>query len=119
MPRRMHAVHDDSPTLFDVAPLVAPPKEGSIEQQFMDFHRANPWVYTALVSLAREHRARRPDTRVGIGMLFEVLRWSYNRRTTGDEFKLNNNYRSRYSRLIAEREQDLADAFEMRRLTAA
>jgi hypothetical protein len=52
-------------------------------------------------------------------MLFEVLRWRHTLRTGGDEFKLNNNYRSYYSRLIMLTEADLTDVFETRRLHAA
>ena len=42
------------------------------------------------------------------------------RRATTDEhsgFKLNNNYRSRYARLIMEQEADLEGVFQIRELT--
>jgi hypothetical protein len=50
-------------------------------------------------------------------MLFEVLRWRRMLRTAGDEFQLNNNYRSYYARLIMLQESDLEDVFETRRLS--
>lgn len=112
---------DDELTLFDTAPLVvASPQPGTIEEAFLEFHTANPWVYDALVKLARD-LLERGHNRCGIGMLFEVLRWQWARSTTdpSSEFKLNNNYRSRYARLIMEREPDLAEAFEVRGLRAA
>jgi hypothetical protein len=87
-----------------------------IQERFEQFDRLNPHIYDILVELARKLRARRPSRRVGIGMLFEVLRWNYLVQTTGDDFKLNNNYRSRYARLIEEREPDLRGAFELREL---
>lgn len=89
----------------------------SIAEAFMEFHRANPWVYDALVELARD-LVRRGRRRIGIGMLFEVLRWHYQRATDdpSSDFRLNNNYRSRYARLIMATEPDLSRAFHTRRL---
>lgn len=37
-------------------------------------------------------------------------------RTHGDEFKLNNNFRSHYARALMQRERELAGFFELRRL---
>lgn len=111
----------DHPTLFDVAPLFVPsPAHLSIGERFEAFHVANPWVYDALVTLAREMVARGRN-RVGVKMLFEVLRWEWYRATAdpSSEFKLNNNYTSRYARLIAECEPDLVGVFETRELKAA
>lgn len=92
----------------------------SIEADFRQFHALNPKVYHSLVKLARDlhERGRR---RIGIGMLFEVLRWQHAMSTVdpGSEFKLNNNYRSRYARLIMDQEPDLDEIFETRELTAA
>jgi hypothetical protein len=111
-----------APTLFDhglVPTVVAVPGTGSIEGNFLAFHEANPWVYRALVRLARDLH-RRGRKRIGIGMLFEVLRWQHSLATVdqASDFKLNNNYRSRYARLIMDREADLAGIFETRRLTS-
>jgi hypothetical protein len=88
----------------------------SIQERFEQFDRLNPHIYELLVELARLLRARRPRRRVGIGMLYEVLRWNYLVHTTGGDFKLNNNFRSRYARLIEHREADLRGAFELREL---
>ena len=112
------------PTLFDVglAPTIEPiePHPDSLEAAFDEFHRRNPWVYDALVRLARDLRSRGRE-RVGIGMLFEVLRWQWALATTdaSSDFRLNNNYRSRYARLIMDNEADLDGMFETRKLTAA
>lgn len=95
------------------------PKSGSIETDFWGFHEANPHVYTRLVELARAWVQRRGPRKLGMKMLFEVLRWEVAMRTTGDDFKLNNNYTSYYARLIMERESDLAGIFETRALHAA
>lgn len=71
-----------------------------MEQGFEDFHSLNPEVYERLVGMvARAHAKGR--ARVGMGMLFEVLRWNHYMSTRGEEpFKLNNNYRAFYTRLI-------------------
>jgi hypothetical protein len=92
----------------------------TLQEKFEVFHTKNPWVYMVLVKLARDLMAR-GRRRIGIGMLFEVLRWQYQMATVdpASDFKLNNNYRSRYARLIMENEPDLADAFEVRELKAA
>lgn len=89
----------------------------SIEEAFWTFHNANPDVYRRLVKLARDLVARGHRT-IGIGMLFEVLRWHHAMTTVDTEssFKLNNNYRALYARLIMVREADLDGKFNTRRL---
>jgi hypothetical protein len=97
--------------------LVGPSPEATIEEAFWRFHRENPHVYHELVRLARAWRQRRSQ-KVGVGMLFEVLRWQMAMRTTGDTFKLNNNFRSYYARLIMAEERDLEGIFDTRSLRA-
>lgn len=88
-----------------------------IQTAFETFHEENPLVYTALVGLARKARER-GKTRVGIGMLWEVLRWEMmmNTEDAKSDFKLNNTYRSRYVRLIIDTQPDLSELFETRQL---
>lgn len=86
----------------------------TLRDQFLEFHQQNPNVYTELVLLAR--RAKRAGYRPGIGGLFEVLRWRHGLATKGDPFKLNNNHRAHYARMIMAREADLAGFFELREL---
>jgi hypothetical protein len=85
-----------------------------IQEDFEQFHRRNPWVYGALRELTADlvQRGRR---RIGVGMLFEVLRWQVARGTfdAASDFKLNNNYRSRYARLL---DIEFPGVFEMREL---
>jgi hypothetical protein len=91
----------------------------TIEQRFQSFHSQNPQVYEALVALAHQAKAH-GKTRVGIKALWERMRWDLWLQTDSDEeFTLNNSFTSRYARLIAQREPDLADLFEFRRLRAA
>lgn len=92
--------------------------EKTIAEAFEEFHAENPHVYRKLRELAlglvdRGHR------KLGIGMLFEVLRWQTMMETTDPSgFKLNNNYRALYARLLMDREPLLEDVFETRSLHA-
>ena len=102
---------------LDLAPLAPVPSWPSLEDRFRLFHAANPHVYTALVTLTRR-LVERGRTRVGMKMLFEVLRYEY-AMTTDDptsDYKLNNSYTSRYARLIMDTEPDLAGVYDTRRL---
>jgi hypothetical protein len=102
--------------------FVAPqgPRPITIQERFEAFHAANPWVYEALVKLALDFVAR-GHRRIGIGMLVEVVRWQYGRQTSDPTsgFKVNNNYRSRYARMIEARVPELAGMFETRELQSA
>lgn len=94
---------------------VGPHPERTIREAFIRFHGENPHVYDELYRLTAEaHEAG--ARKIGIGMLFEVLRWKHTLRTGGDSFKLNNNYRSYYARLILARHPELGDIFELRKL---
>jgi hypothetical protein len=92
-------------------------RERTIDACFRAFHAENPQVYATLVRLSREATVR-GRTRIGVGMLWEVMRWEMWLASSKDDegWKLNNNFRSRYARMIMEREQDLADVFEIREL---
>ena len=109
------------PTLFEpLPPMVAPSyqKGDTIEQRFSAFHAANPAVYRELRSMALGIK-RRGATRYGIAGLFEVLRYRWSLQTSGDSFKLNNDFRALYARLLMDNEPELADFFETRERRAA
>ncbi len=99
---------------------VVPSHDASIQWRFETFHRNNPLVYAQLVRMTRDLVARGRQ-KVGIGMLWEVLRWQVVMGTfdPSSEYKLNDHYRSRYARLIMEQEVDLAEIFETRGLRSA
>lgn len=103
---------------LDLGPLPSDPAARSLEDRFREFHAANPALYVELVKVARGLKAKGHD-RFGIGLCAEVVRWQSMVTTTGDPFKVNNDYRSRYARLIARNEPDLAEVFETRSLRAA
>lgn len=90
----------------------------SLEDRFWRFHETNPQVFLELVRLARRAHER-GCRKVGIKMLWEVMRWNLTvetRREDGDDFKLNNNLPSRYARLIMGAVPELAELFEVREL---
>lgn len=89
--------------------------ERDYREEFWQFHVENPHIYRRLVALAREAKAAGRD-RAGIGMLWEVLRWDIFTSTTGNEYKLNNNFRAHYARVIMVWNPDLRGMFETREL---
>lgn len=100
-------------------PIIQPSfkAESSYDERFEVFDSLNPHVYKELEFLALQAK-RKGYRRIGIKMLFEVLRWNRMMQTkdpSGD-FKLNNNYHSRYARALMERNWALADMFELREL---
>jgi len=93
--------------------LIHPHFVGTLEDRFRAFHAANPSVYRRLLVLSRG-LVDQGRTRIGIGMLFEVMRWEQMLYTTGEPWKLNNSFRSRYARLLMAQEPELAGVFETR-----
>jgi len=83
-------------------------------ERFEAFHESNPRVYEVLVRLAREWVARTGRHKLGIGALYERARWENALATTDPDFRLNNNYRAFYARMIMAREPDLAGLFDLR-----
>lgn len=85
------------------------------DQEFETFHKKNPDVYAEFVKLAQEAK-KRGRSRIGIKMLAEVIRWNRFLNTTDDDYKINNNFVSRYARLIVQAHPELEEMFEFRKL---
>ena len=85
----------------------------SLDVRFLQFHLANPHVYQKLKELSL-YAKRRGAKRIGIALLFERLRWFSMFETSGDVFKLNNDYRALYARMLMRNEQELSGFFELR-----
>lgn len=81
--------------------------------QFEAYHAANPQVYVKLREFAFAVVAA-GRTRFGINMLHERLRWYTQVEAVGDAWKLNNNYRPYYARLLMHQEPTLVGLFEVR-----
>lgn len=91
-----------------------PDDKSKLEAAFWVFHKSHPEVYEKLVQLAREWRTKHVR-RIGIATVFETARYTLDiERSDDDGFKLNNNHRAYYSRLIMRDEKDLAGVFSLR-----
>jgi len=92
------------------------PVPSALDLRFWVFHRQNQKVYETLKRLAMT-MWQKGRKQIGVGMLWEVLRWEMYLETSPDaEYKLNNSYRSRYARLLMLQEPELANLFETREL---
>ena len=105
----------DLPLFADADPewLVCPATR--IEKQFALFHRTNPQVYRELERRARE-LADKGVPHFGVSLLYEAMRYSA-LATEGKDFKLNNNHRALYARLLIYRRPELAGRIELRERT--
>lgn len=101
-----------------IGPTLRAERRAPLNVRFAEFHATNPHVYDQLRRLARRGTGSGAK-RLGIAQLFEVLRWRTMLATRDpDGFKLNNDFRAPYARLLMEREPDLAGVFELRRSVA-
>ena len=88
-------------------------EESEADRRFHAFHRDHPEIYRELMQLVRQALLR-GQKKIGIKMLWEVMRW--NRFLRNETYELNNNYHSRYARLIMQKEPGLAGIFDTREL---
>lgn len=88
----------------------------SFKDKFLLYHELNPHVYECLVELTRDLK-NRGHQKLGINMISEVVRWLYGLTTTdpNSQFKISNDYRPYYARMIMEREPDLQGIFDLKR----
>jgi len=96
--------------------LEAAPKRSKLERKFWEYHLQHPQVYEMLVRFAREWRTRRGDIAVvGIGFLWERVRWEVYLNYDNETFKACNNHRAYYARLLMERNPDLDGVFRVKK----
>jgi len=89
-------------------------RKSELDDAFYAFHEANPHVYRMLVQMARKLKSRGIE-HYSIRKLWHVMEWEYIFKVSpNSDFRLNNNYTSRYARLIMEQEPDLDGFFEVR-----
>ncbi|GAA2656645.1 hypothetical protein GCM10010307_70450 [Streptomyces vastus] len=94
-----------------------PRREPTLDERFEAFHASHPWIFEALEELTAQW-VRDGGGQIGIKALFELLRWSSPRLAGGEPFRLNNNYTSRYARLLCARHPEWAGVFQLRSLRA-
>jgi hypothetical protein len=96
--------------------LFSPPQT-RLEREFQEFNAQNPHVYLEL-----ERRAARliraGVRRIGIALLYESARYDHAVQTNGEPFKLNNNHRAFYARMLIQRNPAWAGIIETRRSQA-
>lgn len=90
-------------------------QETKLDKKFREFHEENPHMYDRLVKMTKQLHSK-GHRKVGMQMLFEVLRWQSMIRTTGDKYKINNDYASRYARKIMAEHPELVGIFETREI---
>jgi hypothetical protein len=83
-------------------------------EKFEEFHRSNPQVYDTLVALARRRIANTGCTKMAIATLFEVARWEVSMTTTDPDYKISNDHKPFYARLMMEQEPDLKGIFNLK-----
>jgi hypothetical protein len=110
----------DGQMLLEIEPMVRPTyvSGATIQERYEAFRDLNPWVLEALETMTERYLSS-GRRRLGIGMLVEVLRWHHDTATTGDAFKLNNDYRSRFVREMIARHPEWSEVFSLRDLTTA
>lgn len=89
------------------------------EEAFIAFHDANPDVYAAMCHFARQWR-RSGRQRIGVDMLLGRVRWEMSIVTHRvDEFKISNDHKPFYARLIMYQEPDLDGVFVLKKAEAS
>lgn len=113
----MMAMNNQQATLFDDLKITK--VEGishmPTDEAFQKFHEANKWVVVELEKIAWE-MIRHGRKKIGIQACVEVFRWETRRHTIGNDFKMNNNFCSRYARMILDRNPQWGQVFELRRI---
>lgn len=107
-------------TMFDPEPeseRARLEREQTIDARFKLFHKDNPHVYQLLEARALAQLAA-GSKRIVIGKLVEDLRADQTIATTADRegFKVNNDFRSRYARMLIEKHPLLARVLPIRAL---
>lgn len=110
----------DQMSLLELHEIVLPePEDGqTLEQRFQAFHRANPWVYTAMVKLTDRYVATGAK-RVSVKMLAEVIRFEYGATRGGEPYRLNNSHTALYARLLLQDHPEWDGLIELRQRRAA
>jgi hypothetical protein len=94
------------PLFVDLAPHIV--------EAFWTFHKNNPQIFALFAGYARELKAR-GVTHYATHAIIERIRWHYDVETDDVDFKINNNHKPCYARLLATEDPAFQDFFEFRR----
>lgn len=88
-----------------------------IDRKFLTYHEANPHVFEKIVNYSFQLRTA-GRKHYGIAAIIERIRWDYAVSTTTDDkgFKISNDFRSRYARLIEQKYPELKGFFRTKSL---
>lgn len=87
-----------------------------LAERFEEYHAANPHIFELLVKYTR-HLIESGRTGYGINGVFERIRWHMDVETKDpDGYKMNNNYRAKYVRLLESEYPEFVGFYKKRRL---
>lgn len=69
------------------------------KKDFKQFHAENPEIFTEFLALARKIK-NTGRKKYSAEAILQVLRWHRDIQTTGEPYKISNNFRSMYARLL-------------------
>lgn len=81
-----------------------------IYERFKVFHRNNPHIFAEIVRRAEAVRSAGAK-RFGIAAIFESMRYDTAIRTLSQDYKLENNFKPYYARLLAVKYPELGELF--------
>jgi len=87
----------------------------SIQQKFEDFDIAHPEVYTHFQDFANQIRGA-GHTKYGAKTIIERIRWEIDLKSSDGEFKINNNFISRYARKLINEDPAFEGFFNLREI---
>ena len=89
----------------------------SIQQSFEEFNAANPKVYGMFKTFAATLKGY-GKKKIGSKLIMERIRWEMVATTETEDFKINNNFSSRYARKLIAEFPEFDGMFELRELKA-
>ncbi len=89
--------------------------ETKLDRKFLSYHTANPHVYILFQKYARQ-MLNAGRKRYSARTIIHRIRWHADLQTSGDPFKMNNNYTSRYARKLMTDDPSFDGFFELREL---
>ncbi len=115
--------HKRTPVSYKNPPPMRQPV-GPLQRSFLQFHRANPWVYDRLVEISKDLLAK-GFGKYSMRTLIAVLRFEWDLKTSGQnvsigsgqtvKVKLNNNHSPYYARMLMQQHPQFKGFFDMRR----
>jgi hypothetical protein len=94
-------------------PKVVPTHKSRLQVRFEAFHRQNPHVFDAIEVLTWEMKKWKWP-KASISLIYERLRWIHAIKTQGDKYKLSNDFRAYYARLVMAKNPALKGFFGLR-----